>query len=409
MSRLGRFAVVGILVAGGFAGAGQQAVAAIHVPFGDVFCHAESTGPHYFYSRIEQSSYDWQESLAAWWPRDAAERRGLDGQTLQYLAAGFSRYVTENYPVDYLLSPRCELAEDGSGPAEIERAVYMARDGMLLPYEGNQKTAVDWVPNFGGVFRHNARALLDRVALVIGNGDYHQLLSLRGLVNDAEDVGAALERLRFDTTVLVDADATSMNHALREFAPRAGRADIALVFYVGHGVEVGGINYLLPVSASLEAAADLSVQAVALDTVVTAVSGSRVPIVILDADRIDPFDGGADEEQNASGGGAASSVDAGDSENGVLVAYATTAGSLAYTTRGLEGPENGVYTEALLAQLEEAGLDLEVMFRRVGASVVASSHGLQRPVVYSTLTESRPIRLAGLEPPPAPGRPPLAR
>ena len=397
MSRLRRFAVVGILVAGGIAGSGQQAFAAIYVPFGDVFCHAESAGPHYFHSRIEQPGYGGNEATAGWWPRSGAERRSLDRQTLQYLAAGFARYVTENYPVDYLLSPRCELAADGSGTAEIERAAYTAGDGMRVSYEENQKTAVDWVPNFGGVFRYNGRTLYDRVALVFGNGDYHQLPALRSTVNDAEDVGAALERLNFETTVMVDADAQTMNDALAAFAQRAAGADIALVFFSGHGVEVGGINYLVPISASLEAADDLRVQAVPLYRVVTAATGARVPIVILDADRFDPFARGADRQQNAGRGGAAT-------DNDVLLAYATTAGS-----RAFEGRENGIYTEALLAHLEESELDLEVMFRRVGASVVASSDGRQRPVVYSTLTESRLLRLAGFEPPPAPGGPPLAR
>ena len=404
MTKSRRFTAIGILVAGYIAGSGQQAFAGIYLPFGDVFCHAESAGPHYFHSRIERPGYNGAESTAGWWPRNDAERRRLDSTTLQYLAAGFARYVTEKYPVDYLLSPRCELAEDGFGTAEIERAAYTARDGMLVPYEEIQKTALDWLPNFGGVFRHNARAWSDRVALVIGNGGYHQLRSLRGPVNDAEDVGAALRRLSFDTTILVDADATSMNYALRGFALRAASVDIALVFYSGHGVEVGGINYLVPVSASLETAADLSVQAVALDKVVTAATGARVPIVILDADRHDPFDRGADREQSAGGGGAAGPVAAGDSENGVLVAYATTAGS-----QSIEGQENGMYTEALLAHLEESELDLELMFRRVRARVVANSDGRQRPAVYSTLTWSGPIRLADAEPPPAPGGPPPAR
>ena len=346
MSKLRRLALVGILVAGGVVGAGQQAFAALYISFGDVLCHAESAGPHYFHSEIDAPGYSSSEFMSEWWPRDQRTLRRLERRTLQYLAAGFARYVTENYSVGYLLSPRCELREVDSGTAELENAAYTASDGTLVPYEDNQKTAVNWLPNFGGVFRHNGMALSDRVALVIGNAEYEHVRPLRSPANDAEEVGAALGRLGFDTTILVDADAPTMHDALRAFELRAGNADIALVFYSGHGVEAGGVNYLIPVSASVETSADLLVQAVALDRIVMAVRYASVPIVILDSARVsrwaadnplaaeDPVQGARSVEESA---GLAR-----DPEQGVLLVFCNDLRASVVRKSGTWGIHRGV-------------------------------------------------------------------
>ena len=391
-----RFTVLGVLIVGGVVGSAQQGHASLSVHLGDVYCHAEAAGPRYFHSEITAALREMPQD-DDWWPTSEEVRRRLERRALEYLAAEFAGYVAENHEVEHLLSPRCEMTEAGSGTMEVERASY-ARGGELLSYEVSQRTAVDWSPDFRGVFRRLAVAQSERIALVIGNGAYSSATAMRPLpsaVNDARDVGAALERLGFDTTVLLDADRNALNGALLAFSRQAAGADIALVFYSGGGVETEGVNYVIPVDARLETPAEVSFETVALDTVVAAATGARVPIVIVDACRDNPFAARVGLEQIA-GAVVAGPVDAGDFETGVLVAYATTAGGLAF-----ERGWNGVYTAALLEHLEESGLEVETMFRRVGATVAANTDGRQRPVVYSTLIESDPIRLADPEPGPA--------
>ena len=267
---------------------------------------------------------------------------------------------------------------------------------------------MDWSPDFRDLLWWNVVTRPVRVALVVGNGAY-KASQLAGPVNDAEDVGSALQELGFDTTVLLDADADAMNGGLLAFARRAEAADVALVFYSGLGVELDGDNYLFPIDADFEAAGGSPVHAVALDTVVAAAGNARVPIVILDASRDSSVareeEGlaariaqGAEFAQNALWRG-----DGWSYGSSLLVAYAVSAGEVAAEAR-----RNGVYTEALLAHLADPDVDLGEMFRRVAARVAASSRGRQRPALYSTLTDR--IRLVPSEPsarPPAGGPRPV--
>ena len=222
------------------------------------------------------------------------------------------------------------------------------------------------------------------MALVVGNSQYAALVSLPNAVNDASDVSAALGRLGFDVTLLLDAAQDAMNDALLALADASEGADTALVFYAGHGVETAdGRNYLIPVDASLEDAGDLSVEAVSLDTVVDAISGARVPVVILDAARNDPFAERGDLTTGRPEAGVALR------RAGVLIAYATLPGAVAEDGTDRHSP----YTEALLAHLAEP-VELEVMFRRVAAAVYAATEGGQHPAVLTTLTEPGTIRLS---------------
>src|ERR1700686_377565 len=129
-----------------------------------------------------------------------------------------------------------------------------------------------------------------RVALVIGNGSYKSVPTLPNPLNDAEDVAAAFGRLGFDVQRVANAGFDDFRKALLEFNSRAHDADVAVVFYAGHGIEVGGENYLVPVDAELKTDLDTDNEAINLRTVVTAVSGATdLGLVILDACRADPF------------------------------------------------------------------------------------------------------------------------
>ena len=129
-----------------------------------------------------------------------------------------------------------------------------------------------------------------RVALVVGIGAYQNAPALANPVNDAKRIAEALRRLNFEVEEQLDPDIRKLTRSLREFGIRAQRADAALVFYAGHGVQVDRENYLLPVDARLERERDLLYEALSLELVLGEVSqAKKVGIVILDACRNSPF------------------------------------------------------------------------------------------------------------------------
>ena len=130
-----------------------------------------------------------------------------------------------------------------------------------------------------------------RVALVVGNSTYTHahIARLPNPENDAADIAAALQRLGFDVTTVQDADRASLNEALRVFTHESVGADMALVFYAGHGLEMDGVNYLVPVDARLERDTDVRFETVALDDVLAATAGASLRMVILDACRNNPL------------------------------------------------------------------------------------------------------------------------
>ena len=221
-----------------------------------------------------------------------------------------------------------------------------------------------------------------RVALVVGNGTYAAIGALPNPGNDAGDMAAALGRLGFEVTTVRDADLAGMNEALRLFARSSAGADVAVVFYAGHGLEVDGVNYLVPVDAQLERDTDVEYEALALDRVLRATTGAALRIVILDACRNNPL---ARSMQRT---GAARSVSRGSfgelDENllgdETLVAYAAAAGTTAADGDGRNSP----YTTALLSYLEQP-LELSALFRRVRAQVLETTEGEQRPHEYGSL------------------------
>ena len=222
-------------------------------------------------------------------------------------------------------------------------------------------------------------AAADRVALVIGNSAYEHTSELSNPVNDAAAMRDALTRLGFDVVFRRDADEDAMDDALGEFEEMSAGAELALVFYAGHGLEMNGSNYLVPVDARLSSAAAVGRETVALDDVLNAVAEARTRIVILDACRNNPFTRsmrGAVRANVRSGGLAAVAVGAGS-----LVAYAAAAGDVADDGEGRHSP----FTEALLAQIEQPGVEVRIMLGNVGEAVRARTRR-QQPFVYSSLS-----------------------
>ena len=245
-----------------------------------------------------------------------------------------------------------------------------------------------------------AAGAAERVALVIGNGAYAHVKRLPNPGNDAADVGAAFERLGFTVTRVADADQATLRQRLRDFTRAAGAAEVAVVFYAGHGMEVDGRNFLVPVDAKLLSDQDVEFEAVPLELVMRSVERARgLRLVVLDACRDNPFTA---RMQSA---GATRSIGRGlarvEPQGETLVAYAAKGGSVAADGDGRNSP----YTGALLRYLEEPGVDVGRLFRKVRDDVLASTGGRQEPFVYGSLP-GRDVYLASAAAPPPPPPPP---
>ena len=240
-----------------------------------------------------------------------------------------------------------------------------------------------------------------RVALVIGNGAYAQVSRLPNPTNDAADVGAALDRLGFDVTTLLDADVDGMLDALDDFQAGSANAEVALVFYAGHGIEVAGENYLIPVDAELEREARVEREAVSLQDLLGKTAGAGLQLVILDACRNNPF---TERMLPTRGYGrkmarglAPVAVTPSSGSKDVLVALSTAPGDVAEDGTGRNSP----FAAALLEHLEEPGLDMPELFRRVTNAVLARTGERQRPWITASLLRRHYLR-GGSEAPPLP-------
>ena len=224
----------------------------------------------------------------------------------------------------------------------------------------------------------------DRVALVVGNSTYAHVARLPNPENDATDMSAALRGLGFEVTTELDADRAELAEALRAFTRQSVGADVSLVFYAGHGMEVDGVNYLVPVDARLERDTDVRFETMTLEDVLAATTGASLRVVILDACRNNPLAQSLQRTVTSRSVSKGSFGDLDDSLLGeeTLVAYAAAAG-----TTAADGEErNSPYTSALLAHLEQP-LELLTLFRRVREQVLVSTKGLQRPHEYHSLVK----------------------
>jgi formylglycine-generating enzyme required for sulfatase activity len=239
-----------------------------------------------------------------------------------------------------------------------------------------------------------------RVALVIGNAGYRAVAALPNPRKDARDVAAALRAAQFAEVVEgYDLGVREMQRALSQFEDKATGADWAVVYYAGHGIEVDGRNYLVPVDAQLKRATDVEDEALSLDRVLARVATARkLQLVILDACRENPF-------RRRMAGVATRTV----GERGlariepahpnVIVAYAARDGHVALDGRP---GDNSPYARALLKYLAEPGLELGKFFRKVRDDVLADTGGRQRPFEYGSLTGQdlffRPGAVADVQP-----------
>ena len=220
-----------------------------------------------------------------------------------------------------------------------------------------------------------------RIALVIGNARYQNTTALNNPANDARIVASALRNLGF-SEVIEKHDLTlgALSRELKAFGDKSANADWALVYYAGHGIEVGGTNYVIPIDAALKSASHVEEEAIPLRRVLSKVEQARkLRLVILDACRDNPF---ARTMKVAS---ATRSVGRGlariEPAAGVLVAYAARDGQVAKDGDGVNSP----YAEALVRQLQQPGLEISLLFRRIRDSVWQKTNGEQEPFTYGSL------------------------
>ncbi len=221
-----------------------------------------------------------------------------------------------------------------------------------------------------------------RVALVIGNSAYKNVNRLKNPANDAAAIVAVFKAAGFDSVDLrQDLNVVEMRRALREFGNKTRDADVAVIYYAGHGIELDGTNYLIPVDAMLETDTDVYDETFALDRVLVAVEPAKqLRLVILDACRDNPF---AKTMKRTIGsrtiGRGLAKVE--PSSPNTMIAFAAKAGSTASDGDGKNSP----FALALVDHLTKPGLDLRKAFGFVRDDVLKATSNAQEPFVYGSL------------------------
>jgi len=213
-----------------------------------------------------------------------------------------------------------------------------------------------------------------RVALVIGNASYSSVPQLINPTNDAREVTRALQATGFEVIRLENADLRQMQDAVRSFGNRLGKNDVGLFYFSGHGVQVKGKNYLIPVRENIKQSFEVPSGAIDADLVLATMENAKnnLNIMILDACR-SPFPG---EARSLSRGLATL-----DAAKGTLIAYATAPGKEALDGQGSNSP----YTKHLVRALQQKGLPIEQVFKQVRIAVVEETKGNQVPWENSSI------------------------
>jgi carboxyl-terminal processing protease len=232
-----------------------------------------------------------------------------------------------------------------------------------------------------GIARAETPAPAARVALVVGNSNYGGDLGvLPNPVNDSRLVAQSLKRIGFDVIEVEDADQSTLKRAIAEFGDRmaaAGGDATSLFFYAGHGLQLAGQNYLIPIRANISRERDVDIEAISLETVLKqmAWAESKVNIVILDACRNNPLARGL---RSTAQGLAEITV----KPQGSFISYSTAPGDVAVDGNGANSP----FSAALAEAIEKPGRDINDVFREVRADVMSATKGKQVPWDSSSLT-----------------------
>ena len=224
----------------------------------------------------------------------------------------------------------------------------------------------------------------NRVAIIIGNSAYRNVERLPNTLNDANDITASLERLGFTVSKVVNATYEDMRRSFLDFSRRAQDAEMAIVYFAGHGIEAAGENWLIPIDARLDSDSDVQHEAIALKSVVKTVGkhdGGSVSSSSMRAATIPSQQRccarSRTRRQSRAAPRGSSPVD------NVLVAYAAKDGTTASDGTGRNSP----FTGALLKHIETPGLEINLLFRTVRDDVMSVTQREQRPFLYGSLSK----------------------
>ncbi len=235
-----------------------------------------------------------------------------------------------------------------------------------------------------------------KVALVIANADYANAGPLTNPANDGRVVADAARRAGFESVkVAANLDISSFRRTLRDFRAEASGADVAMIYYAGHGIEGAGKNWLIPVDAGLASNLDLAYEAIDLDLVMEAISGAKIRMVVLDACRNNPF-GRSWRSATRSVTRGLGTVDVDD----VLVIYAAAPGQTAKDGDGANSP----FAASFAQRLVQPDLPIQLLGGLVRDDVLQSTGGEQRPFVSASITGT-PVYLVTAGAKPAGGPP----
>ncbi|RMF10147.1 MAG: hypothetical protein D6773_01015 [Alphaproteobacteria bacterium] len=229
-----------------------------------------------------------------------------------------------------------------------------------------------------------------RVALVIGNSAYENAAVLKNPKNDAEAVATALEGLGFEVVKGIDLTDRGFARTIGDFSEKLeGGADTTVFYYAGHGLQVHGQNYLIPVDARLNREASLDFEAVRLNTILRLMERSRgTNLVFLDACRDNPLGRNLARTMGTRSLAVGRGLARVESGIGTLIAYATQPGNVALDGEGSNSP----FTTAFLKHLGTPGLEIEGLMRRIRRDVIAATGGKQVPWDHSSLTATFSFR-----------------
>ncbi|RWN67339.1 MAG: hypothetical protein EOR99_10935 [Mesorhizobium sp.] len=222
-----------------------------------------------------------------------------------------------------------------------------------------------------------------RVALVIGNSKYVHSVALPNPANDAHLIASTLRNAGFQVIEGVDQDNAGMHSLISRFTEQSYDADLAVIFYAGHGMQVDGRNFLIPVDAELTSPAYLKTRTIQIDDFMAALPPEpAIGVIILDACRDNPLArtlaASMPKSRSASFGSGLAPIDAksdGVGTGGILIAYATDPGAIAFDGNGVNSP----YSTALARHLTEPGVEIQSALTRVRGQVTETTQGRQRP------------------------------
>ena len=224
-----------------------------------------------------------------------------------------------------------------------------------------------------------------RLALIVGNSAYASASRLANPANDAGDMAAALKQIGFEVLVGADLDKRAFDAKVREFARALPAADVALFYYAGHGLQVGGRNYLVPIDAQLQTERDLDFEGVALDFVLKQMELERegkTNIVLLDACRDNPLARNLARTMGTRSGNVGQGLAQVQTGVGTFIAYATQPGNVALDGQGRNSPFTGALTKALAVP----DRSITSVMIEVRKDVLATTGGRQVPWDHSALT-----------------------